>query len=207
MLRASTGIVSLVGSVSGTDDSGDFTITPLPAGISSGDIGVLIIGSATNESSLITTPTFTELAHNANSGSAHALVRTMDGTETQVAITSGSNLSGTTYIFAVFRGCDEPSTLSTATGASGMPNPGTSPTGVAADWIIATGYLDDDDVTPTVQTNYTLIDALGHTFIGAGSSSMMSYRTGVAGTDDPGVFGGGGTDEWVAYTIRLIKSA
>ena len=97
-------------------------------------------------------------------------------------------------------------TATTASGASGMPNPPSIDPVTSDCMIVIVGGLDDDNVTATAPTNYTT-DFLTIAALGGGGGDgtcMMGHRllSGHA-AEDPAVFGGGGTDGWFAVTLAL----
>lgn len=170
-----------------------------------GDIGICIVSADTGDTGHdFTISGWTSLY---NSGGdvpyARVFAKTMDGTETAVASTSGTGMANTTGILQYFRNAIEPTSLSTASGASGMPNPPSVSSVLSSDWVIAIGHIDDDTFTATAPTNYTLIQTATIGSAGLACTTMSAYRNGVSGTEDPGVFGGGGTDDWIAHTLIL----
>ena len=96
-------------------------------------------------------------------------------------------------------------TSTTASSGSGMPNPPTIYPVTDDCAIVIVGLLDDDNITATGPTNYTtdFLSANGSSLAGA-ATTMMGHRI-LSGSaaEDPGVFGGGGTDAWRAVTIAL----
>lgn len=93
--------------------------------------------------------------------------------------------------------------ITTSTGTSGMPD-SPSVTANTGEYVVITGHLDDDNVTMTAPSGYTLSSAK----VGDASSSICS--TAIAykeisstGSEDPAAFGGAGDDEWRASSIVL----
>jgi hypothetical protein len=117
--------------------------------------------------------------------------------------------SSSVHIAMAFRGVNTTTPLDAtsptrATNTSGMPNPPSITTVTANAWVIAMGYLDDDLVTATAPTNFTLLRTANYGSSGAGGTVMAARREKTtAGAEDPGVFGGGGTDAWVGTTAAL----
>jgi hypothetical protein len=93
-----------------------------------------------------------------------------------------------------------------ATNTAGMPNSRSITTVTNNAMVVSIGYLDDDVIASavTAPTNYTLARAAQYGSAGAGGTVMAAYRIRTtAGAEDPGAFGGGGTDSWVGATIAL----
>ena len=88
-------------------------------------------------------------------------------------------------------------------GSSGMPNP-PSITGVATDDTFVTiGALDDDEVTATAPSGYTLY-AVESTIVTGGTarcSAAMTADDGLSGTVNAGAYGGAGSDFWWAGSL------
>jgi hypothetical protein len=124
---------------------------------------------------------------------------------------TGLSASGTHIAFA-FRNIDttnifDVTTPAVATNTAGMPN-SPSITTVNDDTIVVSiGFLDDDAVQETVTPplGYTLARVRDNT-VDLGTL-MVAYKVlDAAGTEDPGVFGGDGTDAWVGATFALRKT-
>ena len=116
-------------------------------------------------------------------------------------LTTGANVK---YIAMVFRYVDTTNPIETTAteiaSSSGMPDSG-SVTTANPSIILSIGFLDDDNV---------VVDTAapgGYSLCGVEQSSgtlMGAYKIqSAAGTEDPGAFGGSGTDTWVAATIAL----
>ena len=155
--------------------------------------------------------TITDIYDQTGSGTpgAYAGYGTLTSGDATVSV-SGVTFSGwsaTSGVISVWRNAAYGGVTSD-TGASGMPDPPSHSGFVAGDVSLAIGMLDDDDVTATAQSGYTLIDALGHTVAGpTRSSHMQSYKEIIAaGADDPAAFGGVGTDAWKALTVELNEA-
>ena len=115
---------------------------------------------------------------------------------------------GWSAVCAIFRGVDpqihDVSPPSEATGASGMPNPPSITPTTDNCMLVAIGALDDDVITMTAPSGYTLAAEMGYTTAGNATSTGIAYKVlASAAADDPGVFGGGGNDAWRAWTIAL----
>ena len=91
-----------------------------------------------------------------------------------------------------------------ATNTTGMPDPPSITTVTNNAMVVVIGYLDDDIITATAPTNFTLARTANYGSAGSGGTVMAAYRIKTpAGAENAGVFGGGGTDSWVAATIAL----
>jgi hypothetical protein len=122
---------------------------------------------------------------------------------------TGLSTTGIISIALVFRGVNTTTPLdvaapTVATNTAGMPDsPSITPV-TNNSMIVALGYLDDDIITATAPTNYTLGRTANYGSANAGGTVMAAYRKLVtAAAENPGVFGGGGDDAWVASTIAL----
>jgi len=97
-------------------------------------------------------------------------------------------------------------TPAVATGAAGMPNSPAITTVTNGDVIVSLGFLDDEVVASSVlaPTGYSLIGAAQYGSIENGATVMAAFlQQATAGLTNPGVFGGTGSDAWVASTIAL----
>lgn len=116
------------------------------------------------------------------------------------------NEARTTHFYSVFRGVDQVSpivsTATPSTSSSGMPNPPSLST-TADNMVLAIGFLDDDNIASSVTapSGYTLSASSNAT--NGGASVMLAYKTSAGGTENPGVFGGSGSDSWVGMTVQL----
>jgi hypothetical protein len=97
-------------------------------------------------------------------------------------------------------------TPAVSTGAAGMPNSPAITTVTNGDVIVSLGFLDDEVVASSVlaPTGYSLIGAAQYGSIENGATVMAAFtQQATAGLTNPGVFGGTGSDAWVASTIAL----
>ena len=202
-----------VGSVSGGDSSGNFTLSLSGLDIQPGDVGILAISSDNSDEAYeieISGNTYFTWLHteDVNNPQDMVLVISLDGSEEGGTISSVAGLKwdGTSYIFSVFRNVVKPITSTRVQGYGGMPNP-PSRSGFNANGksvVLVIGHLDDDPVASSVTApaGYTLIDAAQY----SGSydtTTMMAYNLNAKETNDPDVFGGTGSDSWAAFTIEL----
>jgi hypothetical protein len=124
---------------------------------------------------------------------------------------SGLTSSGKHIAFA-FRDIDttnifDVTTPAIATGTSGMPNSPSITTLNNDTIVVSIGFLDDDAIQESVTPplGYTGARVLEAT-TDAGTL-MVAYKVlDVAGTEDPGAFGGDGTDGWVGATFALRRN-
>lgn len=88
--------------------------------------------------------------------------------------------------------------------ASGMPDPPSLSSVAGTKLIVALGHLDDDAVTMTAGSGYTLAGSRSATYSYDNASVGIQYKiTSTSTTENPPVFGGGGSDSWKAYTLRF----
>lgn len=95
-----------------------------------------------------------------------------------------------------------------ATGSTLMPNPPSVTTVSRGVLNIVIGYLDDDIITATAPTNYTLITSANYN-VSSNTGTIMAASRFLSNptSEDPGSFGvgsGTGDDYWVAATIPFI---
>lgn len=129
--------------------------------------------------------------------------RIMDGSETTVS--SSGYLGAYTTALVTFLNFADPGHYDLATvaiGASGFPDPPSVSSVEDDDIVMVFGGLDDDAVTLTVSSGFTTAVATGIT---GGSSAAIGYKLNPGtGTVNPGAFtAGAGSDQWVAYTMRI----
>lgn len=91
-------------------------------------------------------------------------------------------------------------TPSIATNTIGMPDPPSITTVTNNAMVVVVGFLDDDAVTATAPSGFTLARSANY----SNGTVMAAYRLkSPAGTEDAGAFGGSGTDSWVAGVLAL----
>jgi uncharacterized protein YlzI (FlbEa/FlbD family) len=199
----SAGGITLVGTATSTVAN-----LTLPTGLQQNDI---VIVASYRDDSTTTLPTGYTAGQQGTSNSVNyrwAYKRMGATPDTTITGMSGTSVI---HIAMVFRGVDSTTALdvtspTVATNTVGMPNPPSITTVTNNSMIVALGYLDDDVIASavTAPTNYTLARAEQYGSSGAGGTVMGAYRlTTTFGAQDPGVFGGGGDDSWVAATIAL----
>jgi hypothetical protein len=119
--------------------------------------------------------------------------------------------SSSIHIAIVFRNVNTSTILdvaspSAATATSGMPNSLSITTVTDGAMVVSIGFLDDDVVASSVTapSGFTLARAAQYGSSGSGGTVMAAYRLkSPAGAEDPGAFGGSGTDSWVASTLAF----
>jgi hypothetical protein len=200
-----TAMPTIVGSTStdfGASTSGTLT---LPSSLQEGDIVIVGVGSDSSTPALPSGWINISAQTSANQ-QQRTFYKVMGSVpDTSVAIT-GISTASTGFAVAV-RGGDAPAiSFLVSTGTTGMPNP-PNLTGVAANSIVfAMGFLDDDNITATAPSGYTLLRTQSSSAVG--QTVMLAYVEATsAGAYDPGVFGGGGDDEWVAITLAVPASS
>lgn len=181
----------------------------LPSGLEVGDLMLLISGhdNAPFGSGTPTGWTAVVLGGSDTAPSYSLNYRIYDGSEGSTVSTNYGGSFACGSMIVGLRGVDTVASagLQSDTGGSGMPNaPSISAT--AGRFVIAAGYLDDDNVTSgiTAPSGYTLLGSNGS---GYNATVMMAYKEITAsGTEDPAAFGGSGSDDWVAHTFEVYKA-
>lgn len=125
---------------------------------------------------------------------------------------TSTTLNDQAYASLAFRGvhdeCMDVSPPTIATGSSGMPDPPSITPTTDSCAIVIMGHLDDDLTSHTAPTNYGSVQTATVGSSGSGCSCGIAYRIlATAAAEDPGAFGGGGTDNWVAQTFALRPNA
>lgn len=191
----------------GANSSVASTSLTLPTGLEEGDL-VLLVATSDAEDPPYRPSGYTNI-YDERPGSTGALAcYKFMGASPDTFISGLNDNDRTPYIAMVFRGVDTTTPLDVAytqssTAASGMPNPPSITTVSDGCMIVAVGHLDDDDITATAPSGYTLA-ATKNTGAEAGATVMAAYLLQTtAGAEDPGVFGGGGSDENEARTLAL----
>ena len=199
-------VASEITYIGGTTSSDSSTIT-LPAGLQQHDI-VFIFEA--RDTSTLTTPTgYTSISLTGTSNPSTSLAYKIMGAtpDTTAAVT---NSSDTCSLAVAFRGVDTTTPLdvtpTTSTGISGVPNsPSITPTNNNC-MIVAFGALDDDVVTATGLTGYTLGPVINNGTAGTTTSIMSGYLLQeTAAAEDPPAFTASGDDRWEAYTVALRR--
>ena len=124
---------------------------------------------------------------------------------------SASNLtSQSVHVMIAFRGVDTSDPFgSTATrqSSSGMPDPASITVNNSNSMVLIVGLLDDDDIASSVTApaGYTLAEVQDTDSDDCTVMTAYKSLTGT-GTEDPGTFGGSGSDSYKAYTLELKKN-
>jgi len=150
----------------------DEIVIAFPAGIEDGDVAYIAVGHAQSAANAWNTPAgwviptgLTEVATGGTPASVPGVSvfrRVLSGDSGSVTITNvGTNTSGIVAQMIVYRGCDaapEDVTSTTATGASGDPDPASITPSTDDVMILTFGFMDDGDQTsPTPPATYTAI--------------------------------------------------
>lgn len=177
----------------------------LPSNLKKGDIVIIGVGSDGAEPALPADWTNIDNTSRGSEDTRTAYLIVGDTTPSNPSIT-GIATASVGFAFAI-RGLDAASinpTPSITTGNSGMPNPGSATTG-ANSLVLVIGYLDDDDVASvSPPSGYTLLTSANSGITTSdGQTIMVAYKFDDNTSNDPGAFGGDGSDEWVALTLPL----
>lgn len=128
---------------------------------------------------------------------------------------SGGRLRAVSLVAAIFRSVDGtggPTGYNNAAeetnGDSGMPDPPSRGQNGNSNMVVAVGCLDDDEVSMSAPSGYTLAGTIStdsSTRGGVtGSSCAVAYKFSTANvTENPGAFGGSGSDHWWGCTLRF----
>ncbi len=126
--------------------------------------------------------------------------------------TAGERLKAVSLVAAIFRSVDNDGGYNNAAentnSFSGMPNPPSRSASGTSNMVVAVGCLDDDEVSMSAPSGYTLAGTIStdsSTRGGVtGSSCAVAYKFSTANvTEDPGAFGGSGSDSWWGCTLRF----
>jgi hypothetical protein len=135
--------------------------------------------------------------------------KVLAGTETTVTPSWENTNSGCTMVMAIFRGTSAIAGLQTHTNSVILNPDPPQITGVQpGEWVVTTGGSETHWYDAISPANYTMIDTIKHyKALYVSSTTMMSYRTGVTGTENPGAYSGNSADggwEMSATTFRLV---
>lgn len=126
---------------------------------------------------------------------------TAAGGETSFAFSGGSAMNHPIGSVVVIRGGSF-ITANVQDGGPSQPNP-PSVSCAVDDLILAIGWTDDDIVTYTAQTGYTMVTAGSSGVSGSGCSTGSSVKIATSTTEDPGPFNNSGSDSTQAATIVI----
>ena len=141
--------------------------------------------------------------HDGGGTGQHGLLCYAENPGTSVGITFTGGSEGAAMAFC-FEGVTTPNDGSAeATGSTGMPDPVSLTTWPSAGIFLAVGMLDDDLVTATAPTDFTLISTFSWGSSGSGGTIMAAYKE-VGASTSPDAFGGGGDDAWWANSTRIL---
>lgn len=126
---------------------------------------------------------------------------TYNGTDT-ITFSGGSGRA-CAILISMFRGVSSAALYSSVvTSTSGMPNPRAYALG-GGKVVYITGHLDDDLITATAPSGYTLSNTQQGSYGTLRATGMDAYDLSPASSGNPGAFGGGGSDYNAACTIIL----
>lgn len=132
-------------------------------------------------------------------------------TEIEINCTDAENNAG---VLQVWRGADGTTPLdaprTVVTGSGGMPDGPSYDTITNGALVFVVGMLDDDNIASSVTapSGYSNVLAEDLSVAGDNATTMIaSIEKAIAGTEDPGVFGGIGDDAWRVITFALRPAA
>jgi hypothetical protein len=168
-----------------------------------GDLCFVIVGSDTTQPNLPSGWSDASAITYGN-GFQRTIYKVMGATPDTTVSLTGLSASGASAVAIAFRNA-EYSTITTATAASGMPNPPSVTTTINNSVVLIVGAVDDDSFSdtaaPSGYSNLIEQEAVGDT----GMTVMAAAKTvATAGAEDPGAFTGSGTDDWYAASIILV---
>lgn len=180
------------------------------AGVQVGDLVVIAI---TSDQQMTANPTFTGMTLTNLAGT---IDQQSPGRVLQYGFwqSGDSNPYVSSYIYtgrpgvvlaAIFRNTNTSLLNSAAaTGTAGMPNPPSLSSVAGTKLIVATGHLDDDFVSSSAGSGYTLAAMQAASSGATACSGAIQYKiTSTSTTEDPPAFGGTGSDQWWAATLRF----
>ena len=115
---------------------------------------------------------------------------------------------GGSYCIAAFSGVDSYIARSAdAYSSTGMPDANSLTPGGSPALYVVTAHMDDDQVTFTAPSGYTLATTRSYSNGGYVTSSAIAYKITTNATEDPGVWGGGSfTDDNNAFVLAFSAS-
>jgi len=198
-----------IGGTSQEDSNANLTLS----GLQSGDL-VLFFGASDNNNRNTPSTGWTAIPglgsqpDNDNNPDSAAFYIFSQGSSVEA---SGLNDSGV-HVMIAFRGVDSSSPFnvnaSEYTAFVGMPNPPSITTLDDKCMIVAVGLLDDDAIASSVTapSGYTL--AVAEDTDSRNCTVMTAYKVQTtSGGENPGIFGGSGSDRYKAQTIALKAAA
>lgn len=185
----------------GSSTTGTFT---LPTGLKEGDLVIVCVGS--DGGTAIGLPSGWTAINNTASTDEYTrtFCKIMTSTpDASVALTGLATSSAAMSI--AFRNVHADMfdvTTVVITGTTGMPNCGSITPVTNNGIVLAIGYLDDDNIVPTVPSGYENFDYINSSTVG--QTVMLATKSFTsAAAQDPAAYGGSGTDAWVAVTIAI----
>ena len=196
--------ITYVGGTSQEDTTNDLTLN----GLQSGDLVLFFsasdaISRSTPSTGWTAIPGVGTQPDNDGQPDSAAFYKFSSGT----SVTASNLDDDGVHVMIAFRGVDTSSpfgSTSSRQSSSGMPDPASITVNNANSMVLIVGLLDDDDIASSVTapTGYTL--AVVQDTDSDDCTVMTAYKslTGT-GSEDPGTFGGSGSDSYKAYTLEL----
>ena len=228
MAAVSADVGPLIGAVPVTGDDpgaiGTLSISSLIPGVQNGDLVVIAASSdnwdidggsnpRTQPDGLVPALRETEPGNAPGNGIWAFDYDSVNKSGIDFQASGASATSGYAISISVFRGfTSSGSQEARGSGTGSMPDPPSRAGVLATDLVIAAGMLDDDLVTDaTAPSGYVLINSVAYeesTVGAARSTTMVAYKLPpqTPGSENPAIFGGTGSDDWVAYTARFPES-
>lgn len=190
-----------------------FNVGAMTPAIAAGD---LVVAAFSSSHTMTRTPTAVGMTMtNASSGGAihypghfAAYGFYQSGDDDYVSFNGSPVGFGISAVLAVFSGVTQrlDSTIGRIS-SSGMPSPRTCSGASGTKLFVVTGHLEDDAVTMTAQSGYTMAGSKSQTLQYGGtytSTTGMSYKISTStSNENAGAFGGGGNDYNASYIMRF----
>ena len=211
---------SYVGSYTRQINDGDALVfidssTPIDlttAGVQAGDLVVISITSddKLDVDATFTGMTLTNLAGSTNLQSPGVILRygiwqSGNSNPYVSSYTVGEGGRPAVVLASIFRNTNTSLLNSaTATGTAGMPDSPSLSSVSGTKLIVSTGHLDDDFVASSAGSGYTLATMQAASRGATACSGAIQYKiTSTSTTENPPAFGGTGSDQWWAATLRF----
>ena len=118
-----------------------------------------------------------------------------------------SDWRGGSYCAAIFSGVDSFIAGSTdAFSSTGMPNANSLTPGGSPELYVTTAHIDDDNITFTAPSGWTLAAERGYSSSGYTSSTGIAYKITSNSSENAGTWGGGGNDANNAWTLAFSEA-
>ena len=196
--------ITYVGGTSQEDTTNDLTLN----GLQSGDLVLFFsasdaISRSTPSTGWTAIPGVGTQPDNDGQPDSAAFYKFSSGT----SVTASNLDDDGVHVMIAFRGVDTSSpfgSTSSRQSSSGMPDPASITVNNANSMVLIVGLLDDDDIASSVTapTGYTLAEVKDTDSDDCTVMTAYKSLTGT-GSEDPGTFGGSGSDSYKAYTLEL----